>query len=533
MTSAFDRFPNFRQNRNLLPNRRTTAKVLTAALVLVGTPAAVEMSIQSVAQAQPFGTGSTGSLGGGSTTAPPTTTPLPPDQTGTTVVSLTFDDSNADTLAAGKVLKSKGLLGTYFTTSGYIGAPGYLAVTDLKSLAADGHEIAGHTIGHLNLVDIPATEATRQVCNDRVNLSNWGLPVANFAYPYASANPVLQAIVAECGYNSARGLGDIQTRFGCPECDYAEAIPPGNSMLTRAPAQVDNTWTLQDLQNTVTNAENDGGGWVQFTFHHVCAGCSPLAISPALFEQFATWLAARPDSTQVKTVGQVIGGTTAPAHPGTAVPAPGPGVNGIKNPSFETAGTGGLPECWFAGGYGVNSPTFATVTPGRTGAIAHKLTMTGLATGDAKLMPTLDLGNCAPTVTPGHTYSLRAWYTATTTTQFAVYRRNAVGAWSYWTSSPWFAATDTYTEAQWTTPEIPDGYTGISFGLNLFGNGELVTDDYSLYDMIVPPPGASDPQSRMTEPQPARPNGPPADIQLYVPGPGATAPGQPFAPVER
>lgn len=547
MSSEFGSLPSFRKRRKLLCTRKTTAKILAAALVLVGAPAAVEMSIQSPAHAQPIGGGATGSFGGGTTT-PPTTTPPTTTTPGTTspttttpatssntTVSLTFDDSNADGLAAGRVLKSKGLVATYFAVSGYLGAPGYLSVADLQSLAADGHEIAGHTVGHADLTTLPAAEANRQICNDRVNLSNWGLPVSNFAYPFASENPAVQATAADCGYNSARGLGDIKTRFGCEDCDYAEAVPPGNPMLTRAPAQVESTWTLADLQNTVTNAESNGGGWVQITFHNVCAdACSPLAVSSTIFEQFATWLAARPDTTQVKTVGQVIGGTTTTAHPGVAVPAPGPGVNGIENPSLETSGTGGVPQCWTAGGFGTNSATYTPVAPGRTGTVAQKLTMTGFTDGDAKLLPSLDLGNCAPSVTPGHTYSLRAWYTATTDTQFAVYLRNAVGAWSYWTSSPYFGSASAYTEAEWTTPEIPAGFTGISFGLNLFGNGELVTDDYALYDSAgAPALGAVGPQARTTEPQIATPSGPPADTQLYVPGPGATVPGQPFAPVER
>lgn len=516
----------------MLCSRRNTTVLFSTAMVAASAAlVAFDMPVGSVAQAAPFESGSSGSFGGDSTTTPPTT--IPPVDSGNTIVSLTFDDSNADTLAAGRVLTSKGLAGTYFVITGFVGAPGYLTLADLRSLSADGHEIAGHTVGHADLAALPAAEVTRQVCNDRVNLSNWGLPAANFAYPFASMNLAAQSIVADCGYNSARRLGDLKTRFGCENCDYAESTPPRNRLSTRAPAQVDNTWTLEDLQNTVTNAENTGGGWVQLTFHNICAdNCSPLAVTPALFEQFATWLAARSDTTEVKTVGQVIGGSTTPAHPGAAVPAPAPGVNGLQNPSLETTGAQGLPDCWSAGGYGTNSRAVVPVTPGRTGTTAQKLTMSAHVDGDGKLIPTLDLGNCAPSVTPGHTYSLRAWYTANTNTQFAVYLRDEVGAWSYWTSSPWFEPADSYTEAEWTTPQIPDGFTGISFGLSLFSDGELITDDYSLYDTIgAPPIGITAPQSRSEKPQTTTTSGPPTEITLFVPGPGQTQPGQPFAPI--
>jgi putative cell wall-binding protein len=78
------------------------------------------------------------------------------------------------------------------------------------------------------------------------------------------------------------------------------------------------------------------------------------------------------------------------------------------------------------------------------------------------------------------------------TTQFDVYYRNAVGGWIYWSSSPLFSASAAYTQASWTTPPVPAGSTGISFGLNLTTNGTLVTDDYALYDSVgAPPPSVS------------------------------------------
>ena len=70
-------------------------------------------------------------------------------------------------------------------------------------------------------------------------------------------------------------------------------------------------------------------------------------------------------------------------------------------------------------------------------------------------MPSLDLGECAPTVTPGTTYTLGEWYKSTAVTQFALYYRTANGLWQYWTSSPWFAASATYTQATWVTPAMP------------------------------------------------------------------------------
>ena len=411
-----------------------------------------------------------------------------------TVVSLTFDDSNADQVPAAQTLVDNGLRGTFFVNSGFLGAANYMTTAQVQALARAGHEIGGLTVNHPDLTTISAAEAKRQICLDRSNLSSLGLNVTDFAYPFASENASVESIVSACGYNSARGLGDIRSRFGCPTCKYAETIPPQNALNTAALDEVESTWTLKDLQDPITNAASTGG-WVQYTFHHLCptgTTCADPSIPSSLYTQFVQWLGAKVkaagSTVQVKTVAQVINKAAKPVV-GAAYPAPaGPGVNAIKNPSLETLDAAtGLPKCFAKGGYGTNTPAFSTSAAARTGTRAEQLVMSGYSNGDAKLLPTLDLGDCSPTVVPGRTYSLREWYTSTAVTQFAVYLRSQYGAWTYWTSSPWFAASSTYQQAVWTTPAVPAGTTGMSFGLNLFANGTLVTDDWSMYDSVGAP----------------------------------------------
>lgn len=417
---------------------------------------------------------------------------VPAQAAAPTVVSLTFDDGNADQMTAAQIMNNYGVDGTFYITSGVINSANYLTVANLQGLAASGHEIGGHTVTHPDLVTLPSDEATRQVCNDRVNLTNWGFAVTSFAYPFASSNAAVEGVARNCGYNSARGLGDIQTRFSCAGCPLAETIPPGNAYNTAAPDQVDSTWTLADLQRSVTQAESVGG-WIQLTFHHIAASSAdPLNVTPTVFQQFVAWLKARPATTTVKTVNQVIGGTVKPAVSGPAVPPQPTSGNLVKNPSLETL-VNGVPQCWQAGGYGTNSPTFTTVSPGRTGSRAERLVVTGYVNGDAKWLPSLDLGGCSPTATAGHSYRLGAWYKSTTNTQFALYYRTGVGSWVYWTSSPWFGPATTFQKASWTTPALPAGASGISFGLNLFSNGTLITDDYEMIDVASSTPTAPPP----------------------------------------
>ncbi len=405
-----------------------------------------------------------------------------------TVISLTFDDGNANQQAAADLMNAKGMKGTFYIVSGFVGANGYFTRAGLDALKASGHEIGGHTVNHPDLATLPATEVSRQICNDRSTLMSWGYTVTSFAYPFASSVPANETAAKNCGYNSARMLGDLRSRFGCTDCSYTESIPPSKPFYLKALDQVDNTWTLADLKASVTNAEKTGG-WVPLTFHNVCASGCDLNVTPTVFSQFLTWLAPRAASnnTVVKTVGQVVGGTVKPAVAGPVTAPAGPGVNAVVNPSLETAGVNGMPSCWMTGGYGSNTPVITTKSPARTGSVAGYVTVSNYVDGDAKLLPAFDLGACTPTVVTGHTYSMRAWYTSTVPTQFAIYLRTTAGVWQYWTSSPWFAANPVFSEAVFTTAAIPAGYTGISFGLNVFGNGTLETDDYSLYDSVGAP----------------------------------------------
>ncbi|QCB97601.1 hypothetical protein E5206_12285 [Arthrobacter sp. PAMC25564] len=245
---------------------------------------------------------------------------IPAHAAPTTIVSLTLDDGNANQFAAAQVLKSHGLAGTFFITTSWIGTAGYLTQTNLQTLASDGNEIGGHTVTHPDLTTLSPSAAAAEVCNGKTTLENWGFPVRNFAYPFASENAAVQTAVKDCGYASARGLGDITSPASCAGCPFAETLPPGNPMVTKAPDEVDSTWTLKNLQDLVTNAESTGG-WLQLTFHHIAVGTDPtLTISPALFESFITWLAARTanGSTSVRTVAQALGQSAATA------PAPAP-----------------------------------------------------------------------------------------------------------------------------------------------------------------------------------------------------------------
>ena len=231
-----------------------------------------------------------------------------------TIISLTFDDGNGSQLAAAQVLKAHGLVGTFYITTSFVGSSGFLTQANLNTLAADGNEIGGHSVTHPDLTTLSAAAARAEVCNSKTTLEGWGFTVRNFAYPFAAENATAQSAVRDCGFASSRGLGDLRSPASCATCPVAESLPPGNPMVVKAPDQVDSTWSLADLQARVTDAETTGG-WVQLTFHEIAVGTDPtLSITPALFESFITWLAARTanGTTSVRTVAQALGQSSAP-----------------------------------------------------------------------------------------------------------------------------------------------------------------------------------------------------------------------------
>src|SRR5919204_2275175 len=84
-----------------------------------------------------------------------------------TVVTIQFDDGNADAYAAGQLLADRGMHATFYVNSGAIGSAGHMSWTQLHDLVAAGNEIGGHTLEHKNLKTLPTAGAGHQVCDER------------------------------------------------------------------------------------------------------------------------------------------------------------------------------------------------------------------------------------------------------------------------------------------------------------------------------------------------------------------------------
>lgn len=231
-----------------------------------------------------------------------------------TIVSLTFDDGYDTQYQVRSLLADRGMRATFFVNSLLVGKAGRLTWDQLRELAADGNEIGGHSQTHARLSTLTPAQQRREICDDRRNIlaQNVG-PAVSFAYPFGAFSAQTPSIVRSCGYVSARRNGGIRSRGKCPNCPWAESIPPYAAFDTRAPDSFQNNMSVEELESYVTNAE-PRGGWVQIIFHGICEACATNSISLAKLTAFLDWLAPRAaNGTVVRRVVDVMGTTLSPA----------------------------------------------------------------------------------------------------------------------------------------------------------------------------------------------------------------------------
>lgn len=410
-----------------------------------------------------------------------------------TVVTFAWGGGNASQMPALPLFRKYRIRGTYYVPSGLVCFPHpgadcsksqYLTLPDVRKIAAGGNEIGGLTVSHVQIKGLPTAEATREICNDRVNLTRWGFRVSDFAYPYAVQTPRIESLVRQCGYNSGLSAGETRGARACPGCIYAEAIPPADPMVIRAPVEVNASsryhWTPATFERIVSRAQRHGGGWIVFLLHDICPAYCRYGVTEAQLRQVLSWVHRRiGPRLQVKTVRQVIGGQLHRAIEGPA-PRLAPG-GGVANGSLADLSRTGYPSCFQPAGYGRNTASFSYQRGGGPhGYPTESLQLTSRRSGDAKLLMKTDLGQCAPPVTAGHTYQLGAYYKSSSPqTQIDVYYRNQIGAWRYWVSSPRLPRASGWRQASWTTPPAPPGATGIAFGLAAGSPGTVTTTAYT------------------------------------------------------
>ena len=213
------------------------------------------------------------------------------------IVSLTFDDGDADNSSILPVLQQYGLHATFYIPSGLVGKPNYMTWDQLKALQAAGNEIGGHSYDHARLGGLSAAQLQHEICDDRQNLLEHGLSPVSFAYPFGNYDASVKGMVQQCGYMGARTIAGGPQRFPLPDAFAVRAMP-----------YVVSDTDLAKIQRYVTGSRSEGANWVVLTFHHVCDACDYYAIRPDVMNQLVHWLARQQSigSVKVETFGEVL-----------------------------------------------------------------------------------------------------------------------------------------------------------------------------------------------------------------------------------
>jgi peptidoglycan/xylan/chitin deacetylase (PgdA/CDA1 family) len=405
-----------------------------------------------------------------------------PARSAPAIVSIQFDDGRGQAPVRA-ILARHHIHATFFVNTGYTGTPDYYTWAQLHGLAADGNEIAGHTLTHRDLPSLSPAEQQREICGDRAALVAHGFRPVDFAYPFGSYDKATERIVARCGYSFGRAAWGLWGS-GCEEepatCPYA--VDPAQLgdpwAVPTADAPIDLTY-VENQRKVVENAIAHGGGWVQFFFHRICPDdCDEYSWTPASLDAFLAWLDQQRSAGAlvVRTMREVLAPAFHPlVHP-PAPPAPPRGPNRLRNASLERRAKGAdAPTCWEHQGSG---GAWARVRGPHGGAQA--VTIAGAPDAFAALSTPQDQGECSPAVHAGEHLVVSASYRSLDGPRFVVWARSKAGGWSFWRQGPRLAPAGGFRRASWALPRVPSGVTALSVGLSLGGDGRLAADDLAL-----------------------------------------------------
>jgi peptidoglycan/xylan/chitin deacetylase (PgdA/CDA1 family) len=141
------------------------------------------------------------------------------------LVGITFDDGYLDVLeAALPELKRRGFTATAFVIAGRLGGTNewakgpslpLLSNSQVSELADAGIEIGAHSMTHVPLAGLAASQLQAEVSESRARLGELvGVPVRGFAYPYGSLDATARRAVEDAGYDYACAVLPPVAEFG-------------------------------------------------------------------------------------------------------------------------------------------------------------------------------------------------------------------------------------------------------------------------------------------------------------------------------
>lgn len=119
-------------------------------------------------------------------------------------ICVTFDDgSETDLLFAAPLLQKAGFGATFYITAGFLGKPGYLSKSQLRTLSTLGFEIGCHSQTHPYLTDIDSSRLHEETKGAKERLEQIiGVPVDHFSCPGGRWNQRVVEAVRAAGFRT-------------------------------------------------------------------------------------------------------------------------------------------------------------------------------------------------------------------------------------------------------------------------------------------------------------------------------------------
>lgn len=127
-------------------------------------------------------------------------------------VILSFDDALPGQMLALSELKSRGMSATFFVPSDLVGDAVHMNWNDVRTIAAAGMEIGGHTANHVHLGDLNEDGLTREIIGDKQRIeAELGRTITVFAYPFQEQTEAAPDTVRSAGYTIVRDSPEFRS----------------------------------------------------------------------------------------------------------------------------------------------------------------------------------------------------------------------------------------------------------------------------------------------------------------------------------
>jgi peptidoglycan/xylan/chitin deacetylase (PgdA/CDA1 family) len=193
------------------------------------------------------------------------------------VISFTFDDFPRSAIENGSdLLESEGWHATFYVASGLRDAVNHhgqnFAAKDLPALEARGHEIAGHSFGHIDCTDLTIPALLTEIEHNKKALREMGVKneIEHFAYPFGEVSRSVKRELSQ-HFKTMRGISPHTHRVDVDlNCLYSAPLFSGKKL---------------DHALRLIRGQKTSPGWLTLFAHDIRENPSEWGCTPGEFKQ--------------------------------------------------------------------------------------------------------------------------------------------------------------------------------------------------------------------------------------------------------